>query len=785
MPGGRDPRGAKTSVRPLSPEEIINFLRLMCGFSAASRSGANGCASCSGFRPSVANLSLRRNVRSVLLSVDATRSALTVHFVRLEDLSGLQKLVLPDAWQAAAIGALKAGRDVVVDAPTGAGKTYVFERWAEQTNFSKRALFTVPTRALANDKYAEWKARGWRVGITTGDVTIDTDAPIVVATLEAVQSWIGFAAAETRDPVIPDAPRSRFSLLVIDEYHWLADPHRGNHYEGAVVAADPAIQLLLLSGAVANPGDVVSWLRRLGRTVDLVQTRQRPVPLEEVDVDDLTGGFAKNVQGFWSRRVAGALREGLGPVLVFAPHRQDAERLARQFARELPLGEPLTLTPEQELVCGTALAKLLKQRIAYHHSGLSYAQRAGVIEPLAKAGQLRAVVATLGLSAGINFSLRSVMITASSYRFDQLDREIAPHELLQMIGRAGRRGLDETGYVLTSTSSPRMGRAAQLRLKRSAPLPWALILRQLRRGQGAAEVAASVAHRFYTETALVLGLETTGERGWESLPCHQRTDTGRARLVRRERDPFPGCVGCDARTACMQLSPQPTLLWQWQRCGVLDRDLRLTTRGEIVSCFLGPEGLAISAALEDRRYLLDELLFDAANLYGGDRFAGTNPKMLGHLATVCERAFRRLTIEGYLHEGVPQHYGFGASDIVRAVVAEGARARQILEQQELVGRGDLDRLLTEWRSLLRQIASSPPLSEKVVNLRADPGTRERQQESRRWLSDRWDDFRALARIQLGDSKTNALPDLPPLTADQRRPINHRFIRATAAVVRGS
>lgn len=696
--------------------------------------------------------------------------------MRLEDLSSLQKLVLPDAWQAAAIGALKAGRDVIVDAPTGAGKTYVFERWAEQTNFSKRALFTVPTRALANDKYAEWKTRGWRVGIATGDVTIDTDAPIVVATLEAVQSWIGVSRAGEVEPLSLETPRSRFALLVVDEYHWLADPYRGNHYEGAIAAADPSIQLLLLSGAVANPADVMVWLKRLGRSVELVQTKKRPVPLEEVDVDDLTGGLPKTIEGFWARRVAGALREGLGPVLVFAPHRQDAERLARQFARELPLAEPLTLTPEQELVCGPALAKLLKQRVAYHHSGLSYVQRAGVIEPLAKAGQLRAVVATLGLSAGINFSLRSVMVTASSYRFDQLDREIAPHDLLQMIGRAGRRGLDETGYYLSSTSSPRMSRAAPLRLKRSAPLPWALILRQLRRGQTAAEVAAAVAHRFYTESPLILGIETTGPNGWEKLPCHQRTDTGRARLVRREREPFPACQTCEHREECLRFSPQATLLWQWQRCGVLDRELRLTTRGEIVSCFLGPEGLAISAALEDRRYALQELLFDAANLYGGDRFAGTNPRKLGHLFTVCERAYHRLTIEGYLTEGVPPQYGFGASDIVRAVVAEGARARQVLEQQELVGRGDLDRLLTEWRSLLRQVASAPPLSEVGV----ENGFSEKAREARRSLSDRWDQFRALARSQLGEAKATALPDLPPLTADQRRVVNHRFYRAPTA-----
>ncbi len=732
--------------------------------------------------------------------------------VRLEDLSGLQKLVLPDAWQAAAINALKAGRDVVVDAPTGAGKTYVFERWAEQTSFAKRALFTVPTRALANDKFAEWKARGWRVGIATGDVTVDTAAPVVVATLEAVQGWIGFNHASARDPLAVEALKQRFALLVVDEYHWLADAHRGNHYEGALAAADANLQLLLLSGAVANPEDVAEWLRRLGRQVEVVQTRQRPVPLEEVDVDDLTQGLPRSVEGFWSRRVAGALREGLGPVLVFAPHRQDAERLARQFARELPLADPLVLTAEQELVCGSALAKLIRQRVAYHHSGLSYAQRAGIIEPLAKAGQLRAVVATLGLSAGINFSLRSVMITASSFRHDQLDHEIPPHELLQMIGRAGRRGLDETGYVLCSNSTPRMRRAAPLRLKRSAPLPWALILRQLQRGQDATAVARTVSHRFFTETPLVMGTEQTASFDPAALPCGQRTDTGRARLVRRERDPFPACRDCAYRVACLGMNPQATLLWQWQRCGVLDRELRLTARGEIVSCFLGPEGLAIAAALEDRRYALEALLFDCANLYGGDRFAGTNPRRLGHLAAVCERAYRRLTIEGYLNEGLPPQYGFGAGDIVHAVVSEGARAREVLDTQEWVGRGDLDRLLTEWRSLLRQIANAPRLTERTVEGGQPAGSAPaaswassevhpdslpmeavatpndaRKTAPRRGgrmspdeLSDRWDQLRAFARQQLGEAKATALPDLPTLTVDQRRVVNHRFFKAPGA-----
>src|SRR5688572_29569216 len=416
--------------------------------------------------------------------------------------------MLPDRWQAMALAALREGQDVVVDAPTGAGKTYVFERWAEQTSFARRALFTVPTRALANDKFAEWRARDWNVGIMTGDLCVNPEAPVVVATLEAVQGQIMAAAGARRRGVAPARDASQpFQLLVVDEYQWIADSQRGNHYEGVLLAAPRELQLLLLSGAVANPNDVATWLRRLGRDPEVIQHRERPVPLEEVEVDDLANGLPRCIESFWAKRVAGALREGLGPVLVFAPHRADAERLARQFARELPLAEPLTLTPEQEQLCGPQLAKLLARRVAYHHSGLSYAQRAGLIEPLAKAGQLRAVVATLGLSAGINFSLRSVLITAGSYRHQHLDREIAPHDLLQMIGRAGRRGLDDVGYVLVSTSTPRMRRAEPLRLKRAAPLPWALFLRQLRSGRDATELARTEAARVVTDEPIPFGAE--------------------------------------------------------------------------------------------------------------------------------------------------------------------------------------------------------------------------------------------------------------------------------------
>ena len=661
--------------------------------------------------------------------------------------------MLPDAWQTEAVQALNAGRDVIVDAPTGAGKTYVFERWLEQGNFGSSAVFTVPTRALANDKYAEWREQGWRVGIVTGDVTIEPTAPVVVATLEAVQGELTHPEA---------APANR--LLVVDEYQWLADSRRGSHYEGVLMAVPPSVQLLLLSGSISNPTEVGAWLARMGRDPQVVSVRERPVPLDEVDVDDLVHGLPKTVAGFWAKRLAGALREGLGPVLVFAPHRRDAERLARQFSREIPLADPLRLTTAQEQAAGPMLTKLLRQRIAFHHSGLTYGQRAGVIEPLAKAGQLRAVVATLGLSAGVNFSLRSVMLTAGGYQVNRVEHEITPDELLQMAGRAGRRGLDDTGHLLVSGRTPRLRRAAQKRLKRAVPLPWMFLLRGLRLGDSIDVSHADDAHRFFSRDSIRLGREETGQLEGAELPCGQRTDTGRARVVRRRRNPFKGCRGCEWREACKALSPEPTLWWSLQRTGVLDRELRLTARGAIAVNFMGPEGLALAVALEDRRYNLDSLLYDVANLFGGDRFAGTNPRRLGRLVQVCEKTFRRFDFPGFLDEGVPVDYGSGADEVVQAVVERTARAGELVADLELAGRGDVDRLMIEWRSFLRQVARAPAF---------DP---ERLPAKDLRLAERWDLFRGLCASVVDSRPAPGLPAVPALTAEQRRPIEHRFRR---------
>ena len=425
-------------------------------------------------------------------------------------LPSINTLKLPDIWQHQAVNYLRAGSDVVVSAPTGAGKTYIFELLHQSRSLQGQAVYTVPTRALANDKYAEWKEAKWNVGIATGDVSENVGAPVLVATLETQLERL----------VRGEGP----TLLVIDEYQMIADVARGSHYEAAIALAPKDTRLLLLSGSVANPEDIVAWLRRLGRTAEVVITKERPVPLEEAPWEALPQRMARSFEHFWPKFAAAVMLADMAPMLIFSPRRKEAESIARRLAADLPHGESMELTQEQRAVCGKDLATLLEKRIAFHHSGLSYAARAGVIEPLAKAGQLRVIVATMGLAAGINFSVRSVHVAATTYHDGKSEHKLSPDELLQMYGRAGRRGLDERGYVITTRQSPTLMDARAARLQRSSLLAWPIFLRVMKHaaltGQNAFRAAEVFAQRLYAKEPPLLGLETDVPEG--KLPVEAR-----------------------------------------------------------------------------------------------------------------------------------------------------------------------------------------------------------------------------------------------------------------------
>jgi len=815
-------------------------------------------------------------------------------------------LIVPDLWQQEAIRHLREGRDVIVQAPTGAGKTYIFE--LHYPSLKGQAIFTVPTRALANDKLAEWRKRGWDVGIATGDLAINTGAKVVVATLETQRARF----------LRREGPR----LLVVDEYQMIADPVRGVHYELALSLAPLETQLLLLSGSVTNPQDIVAWLQRIGRDAVLVSHNERPVPLQNVDLQTLPDSAFVQGRSFWARMIGRALRAELAPVLVFAPRRKAAEEMAQAIASAVATREPLTLSPQQEQLAGKRLTKMLRNRVAYHHSGLSYAARAGVIEPLAKTAQLDVVVATMGLAAGINFSMRSVLVTGTRYLAGNFEREVQPDELLQMFGRAGRRGLDDNGYVLLLPDLPRLADARPRQLKRATQVDWPSLIGVMHNAVAEPFAAAvELSHSLFSTQKVPLGVEHSLASG--PRPCGLLVDDERARFVRRpvvemlnsadewelktgattvtrgdllvreaeswrpalsvpamldglgfgnlcrlperriygreipiatiqadgssvpvkwfrraltresepggrgshraaenaantsgsagaspsrprahlsreeieqrareqiaaltggcvdefvtrgnaisarvdfsglpvdawidslgralytppERQNIPAvCRGCDQlehdRTVAIIASPA----YAWRRLGLIEADGTPTRRGILFSFFQAGEGLAIAAALEEESYDIEDLIFDIANLRAGNRFAVEDAPLGGRVGALCQRIYERADYPGYLEMGVPIHYGSGASEVVREVIANPSlRYKHVTES---LRSGDIERAVIEWRSLLRHVAHAPDLD-----------------------CERWRELKAAATHYVENSSSPALLDLPPLLAAQQR-----------------
>ena len=381
-----------------------------------------------------------------------------------------------DDWQQDVLDSLEAGLSIVVDAPTSAGKTRAVEMFFKRhlQNPKFRAAYTTPVKSLSNDKYRELSAKFGtaNVGIATGDVKENLDAPIVVATLECYRnSLLG---------VDPDLGRT---MVVFDEYHYIQDPGRGTSWEEAIILTPKDCQLLLLSASVKNAESFREWICAVREDPDackLVATYTRPVPLENLiwhndawyDASTYPSAVVrKNTRTKWTpkpefdykkfaERLAKASEIGLTPSLAYCGKRADCENMYGLLSRKvgpLPLERQKQIKesldaleetrPFQALAPKHLLQNMRLFGVAYHHSGLPPTVRYA-IEFLLKKGLLRFCSATMGLSLGINFAVRSAMI-CDAQRPGQNGMEVYPEsEVLQMLGRAGRRGSDAVGFCL-------------------------------------------------------------------------------------------------------------------------------------------------------------------------------------------------------------------------------------------------------------------------------------------------------------------------------------------------
>lgn len=176
-----------------------------------------------------------------------------------------------DGFQSMAINEVAAGNDTLVVAPTGSGKTFIaFEAIAMALELKCRSVYTTPLKALSNTKYTELKNRfepQYKVGLLTGDRKIDGDASVVVATTEIYRNEL------YRSP-------GQFSIIVLDEIHFLADPQRGPVWEESIILTPPEATLLMLSASISNPTEIAAWIESVrGRPCSVVTHSERPVEL--------------------------------------------------------------------------------------------------------------------------------------------------------------------------------------------------------------------------------------------------------------------------------------------------------------------------------------------------------------------------------------------------------------------------------------------------------------------------------------------------------------------------
>jgi len=385
-----------------------------------------------------------------------------------------------DDFQKEACEHIDNGKSVVVCAPTGAGKTVIAEhaihRALEQGH---RVFYTTPLKALSNQKFNDFGSKYGvnNVGLLTGDTSINRDAQIVIMTTEVFRNMLyGTNLGSVADNL------QNVRHVVLDEVHYMNDEQRGTVWEESIIYCPTTVQIIALSATVANAAQLTDWINTVHSRTEIVNTDFRPVPLKFYYFDSSQPDTILPLltpSGQLNSKIRAEKR-------VF--HQQDRKKPQRNIVRDvvrnlhekdmLPAiyftfsrkkcdeqmekcSSLMLVTPDEQkqikqimdeyLLENDYLAKnkhiqYLLNGTASHHAGLLPGWKV-LVEKLFQKGLIKAVFATETLAAGINMPARSTVISSISKRTDNGHRTLTASEFLQMSGRAGRRGMDEVGYV--------------------------------------------------------------------------------------------------------------------------------------------------------------------------------------------------------------------------------------------------------------------------------------------------------------------------------------------------
>jgi superfamily II DNA/RNA helicase len=372
-----------------------------------------------------------------------------------------------------------AEQGVLVCAPTGTGKTLIAEAALfEALHTGTRAYYTTPLIALTEQKLVEMQAAAVRwgfsaddVGLVTGNRRVNPDAPILVVVAEILFNRLlhgqGTGNKGQGTGARPDNPQSAIrnpqfddiglspaldfsnvSAVVMDEFHNFADPERGIVWELALGLLPPHIRLLLLSATVGNAFEFTQWLKNAhGRSIELVQSTQRKVPLDYRWVGDqlLTEQLEKMAEGDELKRYT--------PALVFCFSRDECWDLAETLKGKSLLAEGQQKRLADELAqhdwsqgAGPKLKAILQRGVGVHHAGVLPKYRR-LVEDLFQKKLLSVCVCTETLAAGINLPARSVVLPSIIKGKPGEKKLLDSSSAHQIFGRAGRPQFDVQGYV--------------------------------------------------------------------------------------------------------------------------------------------------------------------------------------------------------------------------------------------------------------------------------------------------------------------------------------------------
>ncbi len=397
-----------------------------------------------------------------------------------------------DNFQLQALDAIDAGRSVLVAAPTGSGKTVVAEyAVAKALAEGGKTFYTTPLKALSNQKFGDLSRRHGpeKVGLLTGDNSINGDAPVVVMTTEVLRNMI-YAASSSLDGL---------RYVVLDEVHYLQDRYRGPVWEEVIIHTPPEVDLICLSATVSNAEEFADWIQTVRGATTAIIEEKRPVTLNHLYlVGDREADHLRLMPTFvdgkpnpealrlesrpahpgdrWRTSPRARLHtprraevvdrlwdEGMLPAIYFIFSRAACDDAVKQC---LDAGLRLT-TPEEaaqiraiaeartEVLSEADLAVLgygrwlaaLESGLAAHHAGMVPPFKE-TVEACFSAGLVKAVFATETLALGINMPARTVVIEKLSKFTGERHEFLTPGEYTQLTGRAGRRGIDEVGYAV-------------------------------------------------------------------------------------------------------------------------------------------------------------------------------------------------------------------------------------------------------------------------------------------------------------------------------------------------